>query len=339
MPRRLIRLSLFLALCLGGVLAASAGRAREPLFELPVACQLGATCFVQNYVDQAPGPQARDFTCGPLTYDGHTGTDFRVPTLGDMRKGVPVLAAADGVVKAIRDGMADIHVGRGGRESIAGREAGNGIVLDHGDGWETQYSHLRLGSLRVKPGDRIRAGQEIALIGHSGLAEFPHVEFVVRHNGQSIDPFSGLAKESSCGDIDRSLWSGTARDQLGYLAGGLLASGFAAVKPDLETALDSGYADAEINRQSSALVFWAAAWGLRKGDRETFRLIDPKGRVVAEGSFTLDRDKAQWFRFVGRQRPAPGWPRGTYRGEYSVTRDIDGQAVKLIERSANLAVD
>ena len=49
-----------------------------PILEVPFDCRLGALCVVQNYVDQDPGPGARDHACGPLSYDGHQGTDIRV---------------------------------------------------------------------------------------------------------------------------------------------------------------------------------------------------------------------------------------------------------------------
>src|SRR5262249_14978919 len=62
----------------------------------PIDCEIGRTCFVQNYVDHDPSPGAKDYQCGTLTYDGHNGTDFRLPTLAAQRSGVNVLAAAEG---------------------------------------------------------------------------------------------------------------------------------------------------------------------------------------------------------------------------------------------------
>jgi hypothetical protein len=136
---------------------------------LPVDCTPGRDCFIQNYVDNDPGPGRRDYACGPLSYDGHVGTDFRVPDRAAMLRGVAVVAAAPGVVRATRDGMADISIRETGREAVAGREAGNSVLIDHGDGWETQYSHLRRDSVRVHPGDRVKAGAVLGLIGLSGL--------------------------------------------------------------------------------------------------------------------------------------------------------------------------
>ena len=72
-----------------------------------------------------------------------------------MRAGVRVVAAAGGVVKATRDGMTDVSVRDTGPEAVAGREAGNGVLIEHGGGWQTQYSHLRSGSVSVEPGERV----------------------------------------------------------------------------------------------------------------------------------------------------------------------------------------
>ena len=78
-----------------------------PRLALPIDCIPGRTCHIQNYTDADPGSGARDFTCGPLTYDSHKGTDFALPDLALMRAGVTVRAAAPGRVTGLRDGMAD----------------------------------------------------------------------------------------------------------------------------------------------------------------------------------------------------------------------------------------
>ena len=70
--------------------------------QLPVACVIGSTCFVQHYVDEDLSPNSRDYQCGTLTYDGHDGTDFRVPSLAAQKAGVSVLAAARGRVLRVR---------------------------------------------------------------------------------------------------------------------------------------------------------------------------------------------------------------------------------------------
>ena len=84
-----------------GIPVAHAGE-RSPLLSLPLDCGSTKPCIIQNYVDRQAGPEARDFMCGALSYDGHKGTDFRIPDLAQMRKGVSVRAAAAGKVIGIR---------------------------------------------------------------------------------------------------------------------------------------------------------------------------------------------------------------------------------------------
>jgi murein DD-endopeptidase MepM/ murein hydrolase activator NlpD len=105
-----------------------------PLLDVPVACVMGAECFVQNYFDQDPGPGVLDYGCGARTYDGHRGTDIRTRTLAEMWAGVGVVAAAPGTVVGTRNNMEDVLVGDIGRDALDGLDAGNGVRIDHGDG-------------------------------------------------------------------------------------------------------------------------------------------------------------------------------------------------------------
>ena len=319
-----------LSICVAALICApAAGAQTPPQLELPVDCQIGAACVVQNYVDQDPGPGARDHACGPLSYDGHKGTDIRVAGRPEMAAGVAVLAAAPGVVRALRDGEADRAAAQ------VGPDAGNAVVLDHGGGWESQYSHLRQGSIAVATGQRVAAGTRLGLIGWSGRADFPHVEFALRHRGRAIDPFTGAPAGGGCGHGVAPpwapLWSPAAQAALAYRAGGLLRAGFAAEAPEFARALDGVYDAAPPTTQAPTLVFWAVAWGLCEGDREFFRLIAPDGRTLAEGGGGLPRNKAQWLRYIGKKRKGAEFPPGRYRGEYRVTRDTVGGSEIVVE--------
>lgn len=296
-----------------------------PRLSLPLACEPEVTCFVQQYVDIDPSAEARDWRCGSATYDGHSGTDFRLLSAAAAAEGVPVLAAADGVVKGHRDGMADTFVADARRGDVDGRECGNGVVVDHGGGWETQYCHLRQGSVRVGKGQRVTRGQPLGEVGYSGLAEFAHVHFSVRHAGKMVDPFSGLRSGEAClagGAGAAGLWDDAAASAFTYSDGRLIAVGFTGQRPDVAR-LEQDHRLDPPTPSSPALIFYARAINLRAGDRLKLSVIGPQGFEVSTESEPFDRNKARWSAFVGKPLRAPRWPAGHYQGTAAVVRGGD----------------
>ena len=87
------------------------GLARDLILNSPIDCDLASTCFIQQYMDRDEGPGAADFTCNLLSNNDHSGTDFALPSLAMMARGVNVIAAAPGTVKGWRDGMPDVRQG------------------------------------------------------------------------------------------------------------------------------------------------------------------------------------------------------------------------------------
>lgn len=122
---------------------------------------------------------ARDYRGGRLTYDDHDGTDFVCPP------GTPVVAAAPGLLVAVRDTWL-----RGGLTAC----------VDHGGGVVTQYTHLWRVTAEI--GQALRRGEPLGLSGASGLDMVsgfpwvpPHVHFMVFLGGMPTCPFSaGLAE-------------------------------------------------------------------------------------------------------------------------------------------------
>ena len=84
--------------------------------------------------------------------------------------GTPVRATADGVVR------------------LASWQGGYGrlIILDHGRGYRTYYAHNS--KILVKPGDPIKRGQVISLMGTSGMSTGYHLHYEVWQNGQALNP-------------------------------------------------------------------------------------------------------------------------------------------------------
>src|SRR6185312_9237092 len=212
----------------GRALACATAAAQSPpvSLEFPLRCRLGTECFVQQYFDHDTGPGAKDYSCGRKTYQGHDGTDFRLPSGAAQRAGVEVLAAAAGTVQGARDGMEDADVRIAGQASVKGRECGNGVLLIHADGWQTQYCHMAKGSIRVRSGQTVAAGTVLGLVGESGDAAFPHLHLSVRRDKEKIDPFAFGASQDSCKG-GTSLWSVRAQSLLAYRATEVINAGFA----------------------------------------------------------------------------------------------------------------
>lgn len=107
----------------------------------------------------------------------HRGLDIAAPV------GNPVLACADGRV-----------VFTGSQKRF--RRYGNTVLIDHGKGAYTYYAHLS--GILVKPGQLMRRGQKIALVGNTGRSTGPHLHLEVRVANQMYNPLAYFsAKEMS----------------------------------------------------------------------------------------------------------------------------------------------
>jgi murein DD-endopeptidase len=95
--------------------------------------------------------------------------------------GNDVLAVADAVVAAVKDGIPENVPGIASRAVPITLETigGNHIILDFGGGEFGFYAHLQPASIRVKVGDRVKRGQSMALVGNSGNSTEPHLHFHV----------------------------------------------------------------------------------------------------------------------------------------------------------------
>ncbi|WP_432085119.1 M23 family metallopeptidase [Streptomyces sp. bgisy095] len=113
---------------------------------------------------------------GAMWAHKHSGQDFAVPV------GTPVKAAAAGtVVKAGPYGGGD------------GPAYGNAIVVKHANGKYSQYAHLS--KIQVKIGQKVGAGQRIALSGNTGNSSGPHLHFEIRttpNYGSAVNPAAFL---------------------------------------------------------------------------------------------------------------------------------------------------
>ena len=294
-----------------------------PSLVWPVDCSLGSDCWIARYVDRGPGGAVTDYACGARTENEHRGTDITLADLPQMRLGVAVLAAASGTVAGRRDGMADNATASAEqRDQLNGRECGNGVVVRHGNGWETQYCHMAQGSIKHQQGDTVTAGEELGRVGLSGLTEYPHLHIVLRYRpseGQAriIDPFDGGTYEQGCvgpGD-EAGYW----QEPVPYQTVALLPPRLVPEKLTRKT-MWQGQAST-LRSDSPALLIQARVFHTRKGDVMRYTLVAPDGRARLRRDLTLDRGYQVARPFVGVRRPNGGFAAGTWRGTVELVRD------------------
>jgi len=131
------------------------GALRQP----PLSCPLALQRPVPGGVTSPFGPRGRRF---------HAGVDLAAP------EGAPALGA------------------RSGRVVFAGWNDGYGqlVTLAHHHGVVTMYAHLS--EIDVSVGERVGAGEQLGLVGHTGDATGPHVHLEVRVRGAAVDPLPAL---------------------------------------------------------------------------------------------------------------------------------------------------
>lgn len=209
---------LFFYVFFSGIPAVSA---EESFFTWPISCIPGIDCTGTHFRIGYPDVEGTglSFACGKPGYLGHQGTDIVVSS---VEQGIRALAAADGVVRWTKDGLFD-HcpsdterdcaeqekselASNPGKGATLGFNAGNFVVIEHmfdNARYLTLYAHLRKGSLKVSPGDKIIHGQYLGDVASSGNSQIPHLHFGVYKAEAGmfrlIDPWKGTCNTSSDG--------------------------------------------------------------------------------------------------------------------------------------------
>ncbi|MFN7147080.1 MAG: peptidoglycan DD-metalloendopeptidase family protein, partial [Myxococcota bacterium] len=147
-----------------------------------------------------------DWACDDLTYGGHTGSDFGGGSWSGMEAGRDITAAAAGTVVATNDGVAD-DCSTGDCEGGGG--LGNYVKIQHPDGRQTWYGHLKTWSVIVANGQYVGCGQKLGEMGSSGYSTGPHVHFTATNtSGSRVDPFDGACSGPPSYWVDQGAWNG-----------------------------------------------------------------------------------------------------------------------------------
>ena len=140
----------------------------------PFVKQIGATANAVRY--------AYDFCAVNEAGELHRGDGERLEEWFGF--GDPVFSPGDGVIAEAVNDMPDNTLVDG---KVVYSDAlttddpktffGNYVIIDHQNGEFSYIAHLKLGSVRVKPGAKVLAGQLVGLMGLSGDTSFPHVHY------------------------------------------------------------------------------------------------------------------------------------------------------------------
>lgn len=133
------------------------------------------------------GPHANGYFIWPVPYTryitqyygnkGHGGVDISAANI----TGQDIVAADGGVV-----------VIAAYRKGTSYGSYGKYVVIDHGGGFQTLYAHCS--ELLVKPGDIVKQGQTIALVGNTGRSTGPHLHLEMHINGRRTNPLSYIKR-------------------------------------------------------------------------------------------------------------------------------------------------
>jgi murein DD-endopeptidase MepM/ murein hydrolase activator NlpD len=229
----------------------------------------GVDWRVMNFADLDPRPGfLRDYRGGKFTYDtpdfGHDALDIGLADFSAADEGMPVLAAADGIVEAVNDGAFDRNKGFAYPEPPA-----NYVIINLGNGWRAKYWHLRRDSVSVKVGDSIAAGDFLGWTGSSGFSTGPHVHFELTYKNHPVETML----DPSTFWVTPPLYPADYRH--------VIKSGFSSNVPTASEWAEQPQ-DIRTFKPGNPLSFWVIAGAMMPGDTRTVRLQRPDGSLFLD---------------------------------------------------------
>jgi hypothetical protein len=243
-----------------------------------------------------------------------------LPNFAAMDEGVPVLAAAAGTVSFVVDGDYDRWL-----SPPFPYPDGNIVIIDHGNGWQTEYYHLRRDSIDVTEGQVVTAGQQIALVGSSGISFRPHLHFEVKHNNSPVEPFVSPSDYF----VDPLPYTFDAEKKL-------LDFGITNVAPTFEDIAEN-VSDIDSFPQTANPIFfqaWAIFASFEAGDTWEVQFFEPNGTLYSDfdpGVVAADRawDWSYWF---GDLPANPAL--GEWRADWIINGEVVAQKTYTVSNTA-----
>lgn len=155
----------------------------------PLGGANGRAWMVNNYVDLDPAATLLEDYLGftgslARTYDGHRGIDIDISSFREMDSGSALVrAAAAGTVTFVDESNFDRNTSCTGTWNV--------VRIEHANGYDTLYGHLKRNSVVVNVGDTVAAGQVLGVAGSAGCSSQPHLHFELQDcSNTAVESFS-----------------------------------------------------------------------------------------------------------------------------------------------------
>lgn len=240
---------------------------------------------VSAYVDLDNTSGVKDWNCGARTYNGHRGIDIvGWPFIWDKMDNnlVEVIAAAAGTILAKVDGNPDrVCNGVGG-----GSNSNNYITIQHADGSQALYVHLKTGSMTTKTvGQTVAVGEFLGIPGSAGQSTGQHLHFEIRSLGtfaSYIDPYFG-----TCNAAIGSSWWATQKPYTEPQIVKLSTHSDWPVFGSCPVTTDTPYfADNFIANPGTQGIFHACSRNVTTGMTWNFEILNPNNSVFDSWNYT-----------------------------------------------------
>ncbi len=267
-----------------------------PLFGWPLSIRMNEKLVLVNYVDDDTSSAIRDFMGNPHSYDGHRGTDYCLLNFRQMDRGIPIYAAAPGVVAGVAYQEFDRNTNWGNPPY----PPANYVIIRHSDNSYAYYWHMRTNSPTVQVGETIQQGDQLGLVGSSGMSTDAHLHFELgqyeNSNWVTRDPWFGTNNPLP------SLWSvqepyvGTLPMRVFDMGVTTQAAAGGSLNDVSMSYLKNGFSQPlQIGASEPYIMCWFQDQN-QAGDTYTISLRTPSGRVYSQSNTSIaNRYQYAWF--------------------------------------------